>query len=144
MRSLTVLSICCLAPAIAACSRDARLYPANLQAGTQALHARFTDSGMGSGPIEMTMPDGELLKGEFTTTDTSNYGFGSAFGFAGHAPAVVTTGSLSSVPGSMPGVANLVGPNGTTAHCEYLVNVMANNGSGTCQTNKGAAYSLQF
>ncbi len=98
MRSLTVLSICCLAPAIAACSRDARLYPANLQAGTQALHARFTDSGMGSGPIEMTMPDGELLKGEFTTTDTSNYGFGSAFGFAGHAPAVVTTGSLSSVP----------------------------------------------
>ncbi|WP_423415545.1 hypothetical protein RLW55_03180 [Hyphomicrobium sp. B1] len=125
------------------CSRDARLYPANLQAGSQTLHARFTDSGMGSGPIELAMPDGEVLKGEFTTTDTSNYGFGSA-GLWGSTKPHITTASTSAVPGSMPGVANLVGPQGTTAHCEYLVNSLAGSGSGTCTTNKGAEYQLQF
>jgi hypothetical protein len=128
---------------VAGCSRDARLYPANLAAGHEVLHAHFTDSGMGSGPIELPMPDGEVLKGEFTTTDTSDYGFGVGSGFFGHSRGL-TTASTSSVPGNMPGIANLVGPRGTTAHCEYQVNSLAGSGSGSCVTNKGAEYQLQF
>lgn len=109
-------------------SRDANLYPANLQAGTQLVKAKFTDSGMGNGPVEVTMPYGEVLKGQFSTTDTSSYRLGSAFASAG----------------SMPGVVTAIGPSGTTIRCEYQVNTFASSDTGACQTGKGAVYDLHF
>jgi hypothetical protein len=45
--------------------RSGRLYPANdLARPGGVLSAQFTDSGTGHGSIEMTMADGEVLKGE--------------------------------------------------------------------------------
>lgn len=130
---------------LCACAREARLYPANPAAGTSGLlKLKFTDAGIGKGPIEITMPDGEVLAGEFSTTDTSSYSFGSAVATAGRLPPVVATGSTTSIAGAMPGVATAIGPSGTTMHCEYLVNSFSGGGSGTCQTNKGAVYSLHF
>lgn len=126
-----------------ACSREASLYPANASAGTGLLKAKFTDSGMGKGPIEITMPDGEVLKGEFNTTDTSSYGFGSGFATTGRTTAVASTSSTV-VSGSMPGVATAIGPSGTTMRCEYVVNTFSGGGSGKCQTNKGSDFDLHF
>ncbi len=141
IRSLLILPIFL---ALGACSREARLYPANVEAGAGLLKAKFTDSGMGKGPVEVTMPDGEVLRGEFSTTDTSNYGFGSAVATRGRAAPVIATASTSAVPGSMPGVVTAIGPSGTSIRCEYLVNTFSGGGSGTCQTNKGGVYDLHF
>lgn len=132
-----------LALFFSACSREASLYPANAPAGARLLKAKFTDSGMGKGPIEITMPDGEILKGEFSTTDTSSYGFGTGFATAGRTTAVASTSSTV-VSGSMPGVATAIGPSGTTMRCEYVVNTFSGGGSGKCQTNKGGDYDLHF
>lgn len=141
LRSVTLSAAATLA--LFGCAREARLYPANSQAGKGALTAKFTDSGLGKGPVELTMPDGEVLKGEFSTTDTSTYGFGTAVALTRYTP-VVSTASTSSTPGSMPGVLSAVGTNGTQMHCDYVVNSLTSSGSGNCQTNKGAAYELHF
>jgi hypothetical protein len=126
-----------------ACAREARLYPNNEKANGGLLNIKFVDSGMGRGPIEVTLPSGELMKGECSTTDTSAYGFGSAISVSGSRSAIAT-GSTVSTPGHMPGVASLVGDAGTTMHCEYTVNSLTGSGSGVCQTNKGAVYRLHF
>lgn len=138
------LMVVLVAGYLGACSREARLYPANPEAGNGLLLARFTDSGMGKGPVEITMPDGEVLKGEFSTTDTSNYGFGSAVASTGRSAPVIATASATSVPGNMPGVVTAIGPNGTSLRCEYVVNTFSGGGSGSCQTNKGGVYDLHF
>lgn len=130
--------------ALGACSREARLYPANVEAGAGLLKAKFTDSGMGKGPVEVTMPDGEVLHGEFSTTDTSNYGFGSAVASNGRAAPVIATASTTAVPGSMPGVVTAIGPSGTSIRCDYSVNTFSGGGAGTCKTNKGGVYDLHF
>jgi hypothetical protein len=141
---LRFLSLAVVAVALGACAREARLYPANTEAGVGLLKAEFTDSGMGKGPIKITMPDGEVLTGEFSTTDTSSYGFGSAVATNGRIAPVIATASTTAVPGSMPGVVTAIGPSGTSLRCEYLVNSMTGSGSGSCQTNKGARYDLHF
>lgn len=125
------------------CSRDARLYPANLEAGPVALNAKFTDSGMGSGPVELTLPSGEVMRGEFGTTDTSAYGFGVTTASVGRASALATS-SASAIPGSMPGVVALVGDRGTTGQCEYMVNTWTSSGTGVCELSNGARYNMHF
>ncbi len=126
-----------------ACSRDARLYPANVQAGPAALTAKFTDSGMGKGPVEMALPDGEVMRGEFGTTDTSAYGFGIATASIGRTTAVGTS-SASAVPGNMPGVVTLIGDRGTRGECQYQVNTWTSSGTGVCHFSNGSVYSLHF
>lgn len=141
MRMLFTLMV---AISLCGCSREARLYPANPDAGAGLLKARFTDSGMGKGPIEITMPDGEVLKGEFSTTDTSSYGFGTAIASSARAGPIIATGSSTAVAGSMPGVVTAIGPNGTSIRCEYQVNTFSGSGTGSCQTNRGAMYDIHF
>lgn len=43
------------------------------------LSAQFTDSGTGHGTIEMTMPDGEVRKGEYSVVRGGAVQFGSIF-----------------------------------------------------------------
>lgn len=140
------LLIALAAVLLCGCAREARLYPQSLQgrpASSGPITAKFTDSGMGKGPIELTMPDGEVLKGEFSTTDTSTYGFGTAFSATRYSP-IITTASAAAVPGSMPGIVTALGTNGTSMRCEYLVNSFTGSGAGTCQTNRGDVYDMHF
>lgn len=140
---LRCIALLVAAMLLSACSREARLYPINAEAGSGPMRAKFTDSGMGSGPVEITMPDGETLKGEFSTTDTSSYGFGTGIASTGRT-STIASGSSAVVSGSMPGVLTAIGPAGTTVQCEYVVNTFSGSGSGTCETNKGQSYSLHF
>lgn len=132
-----------IAGALGACSRDARLYPANELAGKGLLQAKFTDSGLGKGPVKIVMPDGEVLTGEFTTMDTTTYGFGTVFASVGRSSGFAS-GSSAAISGSMPGIVNAIGPNGTTLKCDYTVNTFTSSGAGVCQTSSGAVYDLQF
>jgi hypothetical protein len=111
-----------LALVLASCSREARIYAAT---GGAPLIAKFTDSGMDKGPIETVLPSGEIMKGEFSTVDTS-----------------AAAGLI--MPGSYPGVVTMAGDRGTVMKCDYSVNALTGSGTGNCQTNNGASYTLHF
>jgi hypothetical protein len=51
----------------------AQLYPANAEAGrTGALTASYVNSGSDQGTVEVRMPDGEVLKGRYSETDSKS------------------------------------------------------------------------
>ncbi len=130
--------------ACAAQPKEARFYPTNdLGARDGMLRATYMDAGMGRGRIEMTLPSGEQLTGEYTTQDTTTYGFGSILSLVGGVSAS-SVGSSVQMTGSQPGTANLIGDRGTRLDCEYLVNALTGSGSGACRSSTGAIYRLHF
>ena len=127
---------------------QARLYPNNdIATETGVLSISYEDYGLGYGQVSAVMPDGESLKGEYSTVDTSTYAFGSIYSTVygaggaatgyGHGTTVVTTGSS-------PGIVTLYGDNGTRMNCEYLVSNTTGAGVGVCQSSNGATYKLHF
>lgn len=136
-----------LAP-LAGCEGTARLYPANdIATHTGVLQARFMRYGTGHGELEITMPDGELLKGEYSVISGGSVGFGTIFSrvYGPHGSATVTsTGTSFVTPGGSPGMASAFGPNGTSIQCEFYLNNMSGHGAGACQSSAGALYQLQF
>ncbi len=66
--------------ALAGCVAGGTLYPANDLARTLGvLQARITKAGMGSGPISITMPNGEVLAGRYSVNVGGSVGFGSVY-----------------------------------------------------------------
>ena len=135
------------APASAAV-RSARLYPANDLARTGGvLSAQFTDSRVGHGAIEMTMPDGEVLKGEYSVVRGGAVQFGSIFESV-YGPGGVATGTSTAssytMPGSSPGTASAFGSNGTSMSCEFYNDNVSGHGLGACKSSRGALYRLQY
>jgi len=52
---------------ISSCARQARLYPIDENtAATGVLKGMFISSGTGNGEVEITLNDGEILKGEYS------------------------------------------------------------------------------
>jgi len=136
----------------AACtiSRDVNLYPTNEQATSDAgavLHGKLVGHGQLRGTVEITMPDGELLQGEYSIVANGSMSFGSVFNTV-YGSRGATTGSATStnfsVAGQGQGVAALVGARGTSMQCEFLNNNMTGHGYGACQTVKGATYRMMY
>jgi hypothetical protein len=88
------------------------------------------------GTITVTMPDGELLTGDYSIIPT---GGGSAL-VAG--PAGLVGGDAVSAGGN--GEANMRGPNGTAMTCTFQNNNMTGHGYRTCQSSPGGAYRLTY
>jgi hypothetical protein len=96
------------------------------------IQASFVRTGIGRGPVTITMADGEVLKGEYRVA------FGSAEGFAfsgGHSASalVITDGPVQFV---------LTGPK-TQMLCRGNSSTMG-HGSGECQTYEGAIWALSW
>jgi hypothetical protein len=128
--------------------RSARLYPANdLARAGGVLSAQFIDSGTGHGPIEMTMPDGEVLKGEYSVVRGAAVQFGSIFesvyGPGGIATGTGTTSNYA-MPGSSTGAASAFGNKGTSMDCEFYNDNVSGHGMGACKNSRGALYRLQY
>lgn len=133
---------------IVGCASTARLYPSNdLASSIGMLKATYMDYGVGGGKITINMPDGETLTGEYSTADTSSYGFGnvyaSVYGTNGSAFGSGTS-TMTAVSGSSPGVASLYGDKGTSMTCEYFVNNWTGKGAGACKSSSGALFKLHF
>ena len=128
------------------CAREAHLYPVNEAASaTGVLTAHFNAYGTGHGEIEITMPDGELLKGEYSIVRGGTIGFGSIFGAVyGRKGTVTGTSTSYEVPGGSPGVASAFGNKGTSAQCEFYNDNFSGHGYGGCQTSTGALYRIQY
>ena len=79
---------------LAACAESANTYPVN-QAAFQIglINIQFTTYGTGSGPITATLPNGEILKGNYAVTDdgtfsviADRFGTASAYSTSGGKP----------------------------------------------------------
>lgn len=149
---LTAVRFLVLLATAALCScattRDARLYPVNEAAqATGVLTAKFVASGTGQGAVEITMPDGKVLRGEFTIVRGGSMAFGSIYGTVyGPKGTATASGNSTSVsmPGGSQGIATAVGPDGRVLQCEFLNDNFSGHGFGACKDGAGALYRLQY
>ena len=138
-----------LAAVLAACTvtRDVSLFPANGASGTTVLHGQIVGHGEGHGIAQFTMPDGELLQGEYSIVFGGSIGFGAIFGSVygprGSASGSATTTNVS-MQGEGQGSASLIGNRGTSMQCEFLNANMTGHGYGACRTTKGNTYRMIY
>jgi hypothetical protein len=81
--------------------------------------------------MEMTLPDGEALQGEYSVVAGDSLSVGNAFGTAyglGDASSVSATSMCLKMAGSGAGQASLFGNRGTSFHCEFVNNNMKGHG----------------
>ena len=84
---------------------------------------------MGSGPVTVTMPDGEVVQGEYQLTENAAVGMGAG----GRTAAAIGYGS------GRPVVVNAIGNRGTMMNCEGALDI-GGHGSVICETNRGQRY----
>jgi hypothetical protein len=119
--------------------RTPHLYPANdVASKTGVLQGLFVGHGTGHGTADITMADGEILRGEYTIVADGAVSFGSVFS------TVYGSGSSSSIAmaGKGTGEAALAGDRGTSAQCEFLNNNLTGHGNGACRSSTGGIYKL--
>lgn len=129
--------------ALVGCATSANFYPLNPQAEKLGLlHATLHEGLLGSGTMTMTLPSGEVLKGQFSPVNGPSTAFDSGSASLG---GVTGTGfnSMVASPGSSLGFAELMGNRGTTAQCEFEANTWS-HGSGLCKFSNGAKYRVMF
>jgi hypothetical protein len=127
----------------------AQFYPANQAAAALGvLNGEYVTNGRGNGSINITMPDGEILTGQYSIVQQGAVGFGSIYasvnnnfggsasGFGLSRASVLETGSA--------GAASLFGNKRTSMQCEFYNDNRTHHGYGGCRTSKGALYRLQF
>lgn len=145
---LRFVMVSAFAALAAGCAGTVTLYPANEVAQkTGVITAEITKYGVGSGPIKLSMPDGEILTGQYTVMVGGSTAYGSVFASAYGPGGMATangTGMTMDIPNSSNGVANAAGPKGTTAYCEFQNNNMAGHGFGACKISNGALYRMQY
>jgi len=127
------------------CTLTAKAYPVAgpaVRTG-QILTAKFTWSGSGSGQVEVTMPDGEVCTGRYSTivggvvSPQIVAGAGSTVAVAS---ASVSSGSISGLQTSR---AMLVGTRGTMLDFEgYTSGANPTHGFGQAKDNKGSVWKL--
>jgi len=129
--------------------RAASLYPANEQA--QAIgpaRATIVQTDFGFGTVEVTMPDGEVLRGEFSIVRDGMTGFGSIFETVyGRRVGLVTgstTTSTTSMAASSQGMVSAYGSKGTTVLCEVMNDNRTGHGYGACKYSTGALFRAQY
>jgi hypothetical protein len=102
-----------------------------MRAGTPTIE--FVRRGLDSGPVTVTMPDGEILHGEYQVTENAAIGF--AMSGARTATAVGSGGSAVAI--------SATGDRGTIMNCDATADI-GGHGSGICQTNHGTRYRVMF
>jgi len=148
VRALVSLAVCGLLLTGCAVVRDPELFPANAMAQSMGpLSAHLIGHGGGNGTISLVLPSGEVLNGRYSINVGGAVGFGSLYGSVygrgGYATGAAQ-GAAFSMPNSSPGVADMIGPKGTTAHCEFMNNNLGGHGNGVCRLSNGADYRMQY
>jgi hypothetical protein len=115
------------------CTDTADTFPLNTAAKQLGpLKATFLRTGIGRGPVTITMADGEMLKGEYRVA----FGSAQGFGFSGSQSAsalIITDGPVQFV---------VTGPK-TQMLCRGQSSTMG-HGNGQCQTYEGAVWAISW
>jgi hypothetical protein len=118
---------------LSACTDTADVFPLNAQAKQLGpVQVSFERTGVGSGPVTITMADGEVLKGRYRVA----FGSAEAFGFSGTHAAT----ALAITDGPVQFVAT--GPK-TQMLCRGTSSTMG-HGNGQCQTYEGALWAVSW
>ena len=118
---------------LAGCTDTADTFPLNAAAKSLGpLKVSFVRTGIGQGPVTITMGDGEVLKGEYRVA----FGSATEVGFAGGHVAEATA------LGDGPVQFVATGPK-TQILCRGFSTVMG-HGNGRCQTYDGALWAVSW
>lgn len=116
------------------CTDTARVFPMNQVAMTQGVPKfEFVRQGLGRGPVTVTMPDGEILQGEYQITENAAVGI---------AVAGARTATAIGYGSNRHTVIAVSGPK-TIMNCDAETDI-GGHGSGVCQTGQGAQYRVMF
>ena len=141
---------------LGACSTTASLFPIDgplsKQVPLPVLVARVDGILGNTGGIKLTMPDGEVCSGKWSsiapTSSSISTGFGSASFSNGMqtawATAFGTSITSAIVPGVNRGEAMLVGASGTVMQVLFFTGSGTANGTGVATDNKGNSYKVLF
>lgn len=78
-----LLGVIAAAALLTDCAGTVTLYPENdIAQKTGVITAEIPNYGVGSGPIKLVMPDGEVLTGQYTVLVGGSANFGSVFASA--------------------------------------------------------------
>lgn len=127
--------------------RTPHLYPTNAAASqTGVLEAHMLGHGNLHGILDLSLPSGEPLIGEYSIVSDGSVGFGSVFStvYGSSHGTAIGTGSAFSFPAGGQGAASLYGTNGTTLQCEFINNNMTGHGYGACQMSNGGIYRMMY
>jgi hypothetical protein len=131
----TWLGVIVIGLSVGGCNSSAHLYPANdLAIPTGVLDARVVSHDNGYGEIEITLPDGEIVKGQYSNTRGGSVG--------GIYRSVKSNGDKT--PQGNATVASLFGNHGTSIFCEFYADKTSGHGLGACRSFTGALYRLQY
>ncbi|MFZ1922284.1 MAG: hypothetical protein WA280_04860 [Xanthobacteraceae bacterium] len=92
----------------------------------------FVMYGTGHGPVTVTMPDGEILTGEYQVTENEAVGLVMA---GTHVATAMAAGS------GRPVAVNATGSRGTIMSCDGALDV-GGHGTLVCHTNRGTNYRV--
>lgn len=136
---LLALSVCFVMPG---CTYTfaARLY--DMETATVA-PATFKWNGSGRGPVVMTLPSGEVIRGEYVSVSDDTISWGQIFA-SGSSGTATATGYALTTQGKQKGTAIGTGDLGTALECEYVTSGSSPQGYGTCRDNRQKIYRLMF
>lgn len=152
----TIYAFVLLSSFLVGCSTTAHLYPIegplSKQVPLPVLQAKADGITGNTGNITLTMPDGEELKGRWSSIAPQQVTFSSMSGNAsvqsGMAQAwaqVYGSGfSVSNLPGVNRGEAMLTGPKGTVLQVEFFTGSGTANGNGVAKDNHGNVFKMIF
>jgi hypothetical protein len=129
-------------------ARDVQLYPDNDAAHTLGpLHARIVGHGNLNGTATMSLPDGQHLQGRYSISHGGSMSVGSVYASV-YRPGGSASGSgvqtSMSFAGQGYGEADMMSPQGATAHCEFLNDNFNGHGHGACRLSDGSLYRMQY
>jgi hypothetical protein len=147
--ALFALALITLFGCVSAQHGAVQFYPANEAANAfGVLNGEYITNGRGNGTINIQMPDGELLTGQYSIVQQGAVGFGSIYANVNNNFGASASGfqmNRSSVlETSSQGMASLFGNKGTSMQCEFYNDNRTHHGYGGCRTTKGALFRLQF
>lgn len=137
-------------------SVTAKLYPVkgpySEQRPIPILKAQVEDVQRNSGDVSMTLPDGEVCSGSWSSLAPQQVSTTSVSGQArvtsglqsAYATVYGSGFSVSSVPGINKGTAYLVGDRGTTVEVEFFTGSGTASGNGVAIDSKGNIYKVIF
>jgi len=144
----TLLSIGLVVVSLCGCSTTANLYPVK---GPQSevkplpvIRARVDGIMGNSGGLSLTMPDGEVCKGKWSSAAGMSVTYGSGTLFSQYGSAYWSGYTVGNKPGENRGQAIVIGERGTVIEVEFYTGSGTANGFGLAKDNKGNIYKVLF
>lgn len=133
---------------ITGCTTTANLYPVEGPLSQQKpfpVLVAHIDGIMGNtGNIKLTMPDGEVCNGKWSSAAGMSVGYGSVNLFSQYGSVFGSGFTVANKPGVNRGEAILVGNNGTLIEIEFYTGSGTANGFGLAKDNHGNIYKVLF